>query len=269
MVQLDPDTGEILPDSPPTSSFALSNWGEEAIAMLHAVDTGRHYRKKRTTLLRLAEATYLNRSQASVFRDSHTTGVASRVAHYKWRNTDQQYEACYQYLVGDPSTPGVAKLAREQELDEDEGLAISALVEARTRLQLATAEAVKTLVAALSAKDRYGPLWRERIVAANSILERSDDTAGRSGVGRQVTLVDKAILTVYNMTQNTGPDSIMPALPSGNLANDANQGTTLDPESQGITHDSTKYDVHGIPLPAEPADEVPGPPPTIIDGRVV
>lgn len=170
-----------------------SQWGEEAQRMLENIVDGQHYRKKRRTILALAEAAYINVSQATVFR---MPGCASKVAHYKWRENDPDYEAAYQFLVGDPALPGLARQQREQEIDEQESLAISALAEAKNVIRMAAADAAYTLTEALQAKTSHGPKWHERIQAANSILDRSDaETATK--VAPAINVIDNAIMKVY------------------------------------------------------------------------
>lgn len=288
MQSIDPDTGEIIEEASDEeianiTKFALGAWGDDAVTSLHSVIKGPHYRKKRLTLLKLAEAAYLNKSQLQLFREAtEGNGCGSRTAHYKWRNNDAAYETAYQYLVGDRANPGVAMLVREQELDEVETLAISALVEARTHLRLLSAEAVNTLGEALYAKDRYGPLWRERIVAANSILDRSEaaDTGKARHTG-SLTLVDQAILTVYNVAIASGESThddhdiyegtTVPALPSG-VPVHSEQPTLANGRDLGTTHNHASDDGHtdelGIPVQAKPPTPPPANKPTIIDGKI-
>jgi hypothetical protein len=186
-----------IPDSQLANQPDLDVWGNDAATLLQAVTAGIHYVKKRRTLIALADAAYNNTSQANVFRDKQ---FASKVAHYKWRANDPDYETAYLYLVGDLSDPGVARISREQELDEDEHVAISALAEARTKLRIASAEAVDTLVDALGATNRFdNPMWHQRILAASAILDRADaETAARSAPA--LMAVDKAIMTIYSDT---------------------------------------------------------------------
>ena len=252
MSNVDPETGEVLDyvdDAAVVPEFELDQWGEEALLLIQAVVIGPHCRKKRRTLLKLAEAAYLNVSQAAVFR---LGDCSSKVAHYKWRKEDEAYEEAYLYLIGDALNPGLARLHREHELDEDEALAISSLVEARTRLRLASADAVRTLVDALDATDRFGALWRERIVAANSILDRADaETAARQAPA--VSLVDKAIMTVYapaHVDQQAG-------LPSGAPAEEANQPPAEDsiiPSSYHSDDDDTHVSDQADQQPAVSPD---------------
>lgn len=176
-----------------TTDNQLSQWEELASDLLANIVDGEHYRKKRHTILALAEAAYLNVSQATVYR---LPGCASKVAHYKWRDNDPAYEAAYQFLVGDAAMPGQARQLREQEIDEQELLAISSLAEAKNVLRMAAAEAAYTLTEALQAKTSHGPKWHERITAANSILDRSDaETATK--VAPAISVIDAAIMKVY------------------------------------------------------------------------
>jgi hypothetical protein len=170
-----------------------SQWEELASDLLANIVDGEHYRKKRHTILALAEAAYINVSQATVFR---LPGCASKVAHYKWRDNDPAYETAYQFLVGDAAMPGQARQLREQEIDEQELLAISALAEAKNVLRMAAADAAYTLTEALHASTSHGPKWHERITAANSILDRSDaETATK--VAPAISVIDAAIMKVY------------------------------------------------------------------------
>lgn len=222
-VEIDPETGEVVgydhsdeasdpAELIPYTDPIVDQWGEEAQELLAAVTEGIHFRKKRRTLLKLAEATYINVAQATVFK---MPDCASKVAHYKWRDVDPDYEAAYLYLVGDPHTPGIAKLTREAELDEDEALAVSALVQARTTLRLGSADAAATLMNALDASDRFGtPLWRERIVAANAVLGYTDNDTG-AAAGPSVTLIDKAIMVAYPVS-----DGMPSSTPDGPTADD-------------------------------------------------
>lgn len=190
-------TAELLPDGP--RDPIADQWGEIASDLLANVNDGPHFRKKRHTLLKLTEAAYLNIPMAAVFLDPNT---CSKMAHYKWRDVDPKYEEAYLYLVGDAQAPGLARLTREQELDDHEALAISALVQARTTLRLGTAAAADTLMNALDASDRtQTPLWRERIVAANSILAYADHQAGGTA-GPSVTLIENAIMVSYAAPDN-------------------------------------------------------------------
>ena len=208
ITEIDPDSGEVLSyeASPEALDLAAEmaleatidpvtdQWGELATELLANITDGPHFRKKRRTLLKLAEASYLNIPMSTVFLQPDT---CSKMAHYKWRDVDPDYENAYAYLIGDPQSPGIAKITREQELDEDEALAISALVQARTTLRLGTAAAANTLMNALDASDRtQTPLWRERIVAANSILAYADNQAGGT-TGPNVTLIEQAIMVTY------------------------------------------------------------------------
>ena len=227
--EIDPDSGEVLsfhgsqealdaefaaellPDGPrdPISD----QWGETASVLLANVTDGPHFRKKRRTLLKLTEAAYLNIPMSAVFQDP---GTCSKMAHYKWRDVDPAYEEAYTYLVGDAQSPGLARLTREQELDDDEALAISALVQARTTLRLGTAAAANTLMNALDASDRMAnPLWRERIVAANSILAYADTQTGGTA-GPNVTLIENAIMVSY-----APPEDRQAGLPDG-ISDDTN-----------------------------------------------
>jgi hypothetical protein len=170
----------------------VDGWGDQVDDLLAGI-TGRHHRKKRHTLLKLAEATYLNQSQASVFK---LQSCASKVAHYKWRQVDPAYEEAYLFMIGDEDRPGLARVAREEELDALERQAVSAISQARTELRIATADAATALRDALSARDRFGPDWSIRVKAATAILDRADDeTAQRSAVN--VTTVEDAIAKVY------------------------------------------------------------------------
>jgi hypothetical protein len=175
-------------DVPPTQ------WEELASDLLADIVDGQHFRKKRHTILALAEAAYINVSQATVYR---MPGCASKVAHYKWRDNDPAYEAAYQFLVGDAAMPGQARQLREQEIDEQEHLAISALAEAKNVLRMASADAAYTLTDALQAKTSHGPKWHERIQAANSILDRSD-TETATKVAPAISVIDRAIMKVYH-----------------------------------------------------------------------
>lgn len=258
MRKIDPDTGEILfddsaeaqdpapsadeasqaitADSDPPPGY-LDEWGEESWALIQAIEEGPHYRKKRTTILRLAEAAYLNVPQKAVFS---RPDCAARTSHYKWRKTDPAYEEAYLFLVGDATEPGLAKQLREAELDEDEVNAISSLQEARTRLRLASRDAVEVLVDALDAFVGGKPQWRERIMAANSILDRADtETAVRRGPS--IAIVDQAIMQVYG-------DSRKPGLPAGDYDE---ADFPADEEHDGSDGDVIDMDWE----PADPATE--------------
>lgn len=199
----DPDAAETHTET----NIAKNVWGDDAQRALAAVNDGPHYRKKRLTLLLMADATLRNRPLADVFQ---LPEAASAPAHYRWRKTDPDYEHAYMFLVGDPAMPGRARIQREKNLDDDELRAISALAEARTKLRLASADAVDTLVDALDAENKWGPKWHERILAANSILDRADsDTAARQAPA--LALVDAAIMNIY-----------------GHAADDAGHPTIID-----------------------------------------
>ena len=216
LVTVDQETGEIVL-SPDTDD---EKWGSTAADLLAAITEGPHYRKKRRTILLLADAAYLNHAMTSVWK---VPDAASSVAHYKWLSNDAEYAAAYSFIVGTAVDPGLSRTKREDELDEEELLAVGSLLEARTKLRLFAAKAVNTLGAALDAVDRYGPQWRERIQAANSILDRADaDTASRTAA--PTTQIDKAIMTIY-ATKDThvvtpGPASKPVAGQAGQQAND-------------------------------------------------
>ena len=176
-----------------TTDSQPSQWQELAQDLLDNITEGDHYRKKRHTILALADAAYMNVSQATVYR---LQGCASKVAHYKWRSNDSAYEAAYQFLVGDAAAPGAARVQREQEIDEQEHLAISALAEAKNVLRMAAAQAAYTLTDALEARTSHGPKWHERISAANSILDRSDQETATK-VAPAISIIDAAIMKVY------------------------------------------------------------------------
>jgi len=176
-----------------TNADPPSQWEELASHLLVNIVDGQHYRKKRHTILALAEAAYLNVSQATVYR---LPGCASKVAHYKWRDNDPAYEEAYQFLVGDAAMPGQARQLREQEIDEQELLAISALAEAKNVLRMAAADAAYMLTEALHAETSHGPKWHERISAANSILDRSDQETATK-VAPAISIIDAAIMKVY------------------------------------------------------------------------
>lgn len=182
-----------------------SQWEELAQDLLVNIVDGQHFRKKRRTILALAEAAYINVSQATVYR-MPTCG--SKVAHYKWRENDPDYEAAYQFLVGDANAPGLARQQRELEIDEQELLAISALAEAKNVLTMAAADAAYTLTDALLAKTSHGPKWHERIQAANSILDRAD-TETATKVAPAISIIDRAIMKVYH-DPDDGMDAIAP-----------------------------------------------------------
>ena len=194
-----------------------TQWEELAQDLLANIVDGQHFRKKRRTILALAEAAYINVSQATVYR---LPGCASKVAHYKWRDVDTDYEAAYQFLVGDVATPGLARLQREQEIDEQEHLAISALAEAKNVLRMAAADAAYMLTEALHAQTSHGPKWHERITAANSILDRSDQETATK-VAPAISVIDAAIMKVYS-------DEPIDATPQAGLQVD-------EPPSQEVT----------------------------------
>lgn len=193
-----------------------SEWGETTHAMLSMI-TGRHYRKKRATLLHLADAAMLNLAQATVYRKHD---CASKVAHYKWRKQDPAYEAAYAYLVGSHEQPGLSRDARAQELDEDEKRGVLALEEARISLRVASADAVAMLIEALQASYKTGPAWRERIQAAQAILDRADSVTAQKG-SLEITTVERAIIQVYGdaSIQSAGLEAA--GLPAGEASQDS------------------------------------------------
>lgn len=222
-----------------TTADEQSQWGEEAQALLANIVDGQHYRKKRRTILALAEAAYINVSQATVFRSPN---CASKVAHYKWRENDPDYEAAYQFLVGDPALPGLARQQREQEIDEQESLAISALAEAKNVIRMAAADAAYTLTEALQAKTSHGPKWHERISAANSILDRSDaETATK--VAPAINVIDNAIMKVYaddpiDATTQAGlqeESDSTESLPDSEIGNGKSHMDNHEPHKDGMT----------------------------------
>lgn len=187
----DPSTGEILDDT----GLALDAWGEVAMTAMLAVTTN-DYRLKRFTLVALADAAFNNESIMAVY-DNDKTGT--RASHHRWLNDDPAYHAAHTLIVGTVSDPGIARLQRSQVIDEREDMAITALSQARATLRVASASAVATLIDGLSASNKYGPKWHERIMAANSILDRADpETAVQSAPAQ--ALIDKAIMHVYGAT---------------------------------------------------------------------
>lgn len=210
-----------------------SQWEEAAQELLDAITDGQHYRKKRRTIIALADAAYGNRSQASVFT---LASCASKVAHYKWRENDPAYEAAYQFLIGDVAKPGLARKQRELEIDEQEQLAISALAEARATLRIHSAEAAHTLVEALSARTSHGPKWHERISAANSILDRSDqETASRAAP--PIAIIDNAIMKVYSDEDKVNEQASLPA-------NTNDQEPTSELENPTSERDAPYHEEH-------------------------
>ena len=210
-----------------TNANQPSQWEELAHDLLANIVDGQHYRKKRHTILALAEAAYMNVSQATVYR---LPGCASKVAHYKWRDNDPAYEAAYQFLVGDAAMPGQARQLREQEIDEQEQLAISALAEAKNVLRMASADAAYMLTEALQAKTSHGPKWHERISAANSILDRSDQETATK-VAPAISVIDAAIMKVYS------DDPIDADLQAGLPANEPPSQEVADSEiEKGKSH---------------------------------
>ena len=214
---IDQETGEIML-SPETND---EKWGDSAASLIADITEGPHYRKKRRTILLLADAAYLNNSMTTVWK---VPDAASSVALYKWLNNVAQYAAAYDFIVGTAVEPGLSRTKREDELDEEELLAVGSLLEARTKLRMYAAKAVDTLGMALDAVDRYGPQWRERIQAANSILDRADaDTATRTAA--PTTQIDKAIMTIYAM-----PDI------SDTIQADESDIIDVEPEDEADSH---------------------------------
>jgi hypothetical protein len=214
---IDPNTGEIVDYQAPDDlalehapEDPLDKWGEYARTLLEAIDyeaSGRWWRKKRATLLHLADAAYLGRTKTSVFKLFETGSVT---AYYKWLNNDSAFREAHDHLVGpiangkqlseqaaDNGT-GIAHQQREVMLDEHESVALSALIEAKGLLRMHSADAVRTLVDALHSADiRQHPQWRERIMAANAILDRGDsETASRAQPALQQ--INQAIMMIYN-----------------------------------------------------------------------
>lgn len=165
----------------------LTNWGEEAHKLLKDIK-GQHSHKKRLTLLALADCEYTGEAQGGVFKDP-TCG--SKTAHYKWLEEDTVYKAAYDFLVGNEETPGLARQKRQEEEDEAELEAVTAVSQARRKLKLLTMDAIKTLECALS----FGE-WGESIRAANSILDRNPETMSgtkqqHSGtIARPITIIE-------------------------------------------------------------------------------
>ena len=221
---------EDLPADTITTTTA-NQWGDEAASLLANIIGGRHFRKKRLTLLLMADAALYNRPLTSVMDMSE---AGSRITHYKWRKVDPAYEAAYMFLVGDHAAPGQARILRERNLDADELRAISSLAEARTQLKLASADAVQTLIESLDASNKWGPKWHERILAANSILDRADsETAVRSAPA--LALVDAAIMNVYGA----------PPADDASIVITDGQASLLDDQRQPTTSESSDDDDMG------------------------
>ena len=205
MSYVNPQTGEILAG---TEVLELENhpeldrWGDVVHDALQKVTAGPWYRKKRATLLKLAEHAFENMPQYPIWHMEHT---GSRQAHWKWMNNDADYAAAFAILVGTISDPGTARLQRAEIIDEAEDLAVTALADARAQLRVASSQAVQTLIDGLTASTRYGPKGHERIMAANSILDRADpETAAQQAP--QQAIIDKAIMHVYGVDSKTLPD---------------------------------------------------------------
>lgn len=253
MSYVNPETGEILPNTEVLDLEEhpeLGRWGDIARDALVKVTDGPHYRKKRATILKLAEHAFENLPQHLVWTMPH---CASRQAHYKWLKNDENYAAAYHIIVGTVTDPGLARLQRAEIIDEAEDLAITALADARAQLRVATSAAVQTLIDGLSASNRYGPKWHERIMAANSILDRADpETAAQQAPAQAI--IDKAIMHVYGVAPPKLPDprynyddehSIKMALPSGQQADPepAPADSTADPDTAHDEHDQAYHDL--------------------------
>jgi hypothetical protein len=158
-------------------------WGDEAYAVLRAIN-GQHSTKKKQTLLLLADAAYLGESQVSVFKSEKA--AASRTAHYRWLENDEAYAVAYAFLIGTDEAPGLATAAYREEMEEQEQTAVRELAGARHKLKILAGTAVAALEEALQAQalivDRGGEKhWyadhTNRRLAANSILDRNIETA--------------------------------------------------------------------------------------------
>ncbi len=169
----------------------LSNWGQAVNRLLVDVNSGQGDLRRRT-LLALADAVYAGVSMNSVLSkrvdDGRVTGSAP--SHWKWRREDPAYEAAFQFLIGTPATPGVARVAGESVTSEQEAEALASIDGARTRLHLLALPAVERLEAALEATelklDPHGhehvhPDFSTQVRAASEILDRGDETTSGSG----------------------------------------------------------------------------------------
>lgn len=168
----------------------LGRWGERAYELLRAIPAP-EARKKRTTLLAIADAVIVGRSLVSVFEQPNT---CSRTIHYnKWMH-QPEYRAAYDWLVGNDDAPGLArKEAEAAELREYER-ATTQIATARHELQMASLPAVRRMVAALDAENGVyyeggkiadEPAHAVRLKAASEIADRIPELAkvasGRDG----------------------------------------------------------------------------------------
>lgn len=163
---------------------ALDNWGEQAGVLLRQI-TGQHCRRKRATLLALADGAYAGTSLNEALTGPET---GSKTAHYKWLRNDPDYAAAYMHLVGHDDAPGLALRQRQAELDAIEAAAVAAVTEARRTLRLASLDAVRALRDALQATvvfqgaDTDAADHRARVAASKEILDRIEDTAPQMGM---------------------------------------------------------------------------------------
>lgn len=215
IANVDPNTGEML-DYEPDLEFLpddpMDKWGDEAKAMLSAItyeSCGRYWRKKRLTLLALADAALLGKPKNTVWQLPDT---CTYVSYYRWIAHDPIFTAANDLLIGPVtkganSSPsrGIVQAHRDVSILEAESIAIDALAEARTMLRIASAEAVATLREALASADiRRHPQWRERIMAATAILDRADaDTASRQPAA--LTQINQAIMMIYQEATGEPP----------------------------------------------------------------
>lgn len=155
----------------------LKKWGSEAYQLLRAIK-GRHSPLKRVTLIALADATFTAVSLKTALGSKQT---ASHTAHYKWMHNDAAYRAAFDFLVGSEAAPGIARQARDAELDQMLQAAVAQVEQAHLDLQLLSAEAVQTYAEMLKAETAVtyeGQIFdhvadnRARIAAANAILDR-------------------------------------------------------------------------------------------------
>ncbi len=241
--EVDPNTGEVLDYTPELEyqpDDPLDKWGEKASSLLRDItyeSCGRFWRRKRTTILRLADHVLLGKTKVSALSGPDTCAT---VSYYRWIRTDPIFTAAHDYIIGPLQSynhvgagkleTGVAQIRREQYLDEAETLGISSITEARAMLRIASAEAVATLREALASSDiRKHPQWRERVMAATAILDRADAaTANRQPAA--LTQIDQAILMIYNEQAAPPPNG-------DDTADDVIDGVITDDKTAAIQHD--------------------------------
>lgn len=125
-------------------------WGDEAFEILQKI-TPPHVRKKRTTIILLADATLAGTTHAAVFKPSTTRRACSQNTHYmKWIH-EPSYKAAYDFLIGTADAPGLSRQRRDAILDQQEAEAVAHIATAHQKLQMLAGPAVEAMARGLTA----------------------------------------------------------------------------------------------------------------------